>query len=177
MTAAEQDLFTAPDPAHARAHRTYAALTRIAERHASDDARRRRHTNPYVPDPYEAVALVTALAAGGAALAADEEPVDSADLVAALTLVPHVRAELDALEAGLLRLARDRGLTWQSIAYGLGLGTPQAARQRYERLTGRVGAETGSDTRGQSDESGQSDSRAESSGRGDREGHGGGRTR
>ncbi|WP_433349561.1 DNA-binding protein [Micromonospora sp. CA-111912] len=138
MTATQQDPFTAPDPGRARAHRTYAALTRIAERHAPDDARRRRHTNPYVPDPYEAVALVTALAAGGAELAADEEPVDSADLVAALTLVPHVRAELDALEAGLLQLARDRGLTWQAIAHGLGLGSAQAARQRFERLTGRV---------------------------------------
>ncbi|WP_405110756.1 DNA-binding protein [Micromonospora sp. NBC_01405] len=145
MTATQQDPFTAPDPGRARAQRTYAALTRIAERHASDDTRRRRHTNPYVPDPYEAVALVTALAAGGAELTADEEPVDSADLVAALTLVPHVRAELDALEAGLLRLARDRGLTWQSIAHGLGLGSAQAARQRFERLTGRVDAGAGSD--------------------------------
>ncbi|GAA2710733.1 DNA-binding protein [Micromonospora olivasterospora] len=139
MTAPEQNLFTAPDAGRARAHRTHAALARITERHAADDTRRRRHAHPYVPDPYEAVALVTALAAGGAEHAPDEEPVDSADLVAALTLVPHVRAEVDALEAGLLRLARDRGLTWQAIAYGLGLGTAQAARQRYERLTGRLG--------------------------------------
>nr|BFE81479.1 hypothetical protein GCM10020093_040800 [Planobispora longispora] len=31
-------------------------------------------------------------------------------------------------------------MTWQEIAFGLGLGSPQAARQRYERLIGR-GAE------------------------------------
>ncbi|MEO3781129.1 DNA-binding protein [Micromonospora sp. B11E3] len=135
----EQDPFTVPDAGRARAHRTHAALTRITERHAGDDTRRRRYAHPYVPDPYEAVALVTALAAGGAELAPDEEPVDDSDLVAALTLVPHLRAEVDALEAGLLRLARDRGLTWQAVAHGLGLGTAQAARQRYERLTGRVG--------------------------------------
>ncbi|WP_050778060.1 hypothetical protein [Micromonospora sp. ATCC 39149] len=143
MSLEQQEPFAMPDPGRARAHRTHAALTRIAERHAADDARRRRYAHPYVLDPYEAVALVTALAAGGAELADGEEPVDPTDLVAALTLVPHLRAEVDALEAGLLRLARDRGLTWQAVAHGLGLGSAQAARQRYERLTGRVGVDAG----------------------------------
>lgn len=132
-----EELFTAPDPARARAHRTHEALQRISERHAGSDARRGRWAHPYVLDPWEAVALVTALAAGGAEREPTEEPVDAADLTAALTLLPHVRAELDALEAGLLTLARDRGLTWQSIAYGLGLGSAQAARQRYERVAAR----------------------------------------
>ena len=45
----------------------------------------------------------------------------------------------DALEAGLLQVARGRGMTWQAIAFGLGLGGAQAARQRYERLTVRTG--------------------------------------
>ena len=72
-------------------------------------------------------------------LAEGEEPVDQADLMAALTLIPHVRAEVDALEAGLLQVARGRGMTWQAIAFGLGLGSAQAARQRYERLTVRTG--------------------------------------
>ncbi|MFV2114891.1 DNA-binding protein [Micromonospora sp. LOL_025] len=132
------DSFTAPDAGASRAHRTYAALHRITERHAGTEARRRRHTNPYVPDAYEAVALVTALAAGGAEVEPGEEPVDEADLVAALTLVPHLRAEVDAMEAGLLTLARSRGLTWQQIAYGLGLGSAQAAKQRFERLSART---------------------------------------
>ncbi|MFI7521666.1 DNA-binding protein [Micromonospora globbae] len=130
--------FTTPDAARTRAHRTHAALQRISERHAGTDAHRRRYAHPYVVDPWEAVALVTALAAGGAELDDGEEPVDEADLTAALTLVPHVRAELDALEAGLLTLARDRGLTWQAIAFGLGLGSAQAAQQRYDRLTART---------------------------------------
>ncbi|MEH0972075.1 DNA-binding protein [Micromonospora sp. CPCC 205546] len=134
------DSFTAPDAGASRAHRTYAALHRITERHAGTEARRRRHTNPYVPDAYEAVALVTALAAGGAEVEPGEEPVDDADLVAALTLVPHLRAEVDAMEAGLLTLARGRGLTWQQIAYGLGLGSAQAAKQRFERLSARTAA-------------------------------------
>jgi hypothetical protein len=67
-----------------------------------------------------------------------EAPVDDADLAAALTLVPRLRADVDALELGLLSMARGRGLTWQAIAFGLGLGTAQAARQRFERLAGRA---------------------------------------
>lgn len=65
---------------------------------------------------------------------------DHADITAALTLVPLVRGEMDELEAGLLRMARGRGMTWQEIASGLGLGTPQAARQRYARLAARATA-------------------------------------
>ena len=67
-------------------------------------------------------------------------PAKMADLIAALTLVPHLRAEVDTMEAGLLTLARGRGLTWQQIAYGLGLGSAQAAKQRFERLSARTAA-------------------------------------
>ncbi|WP_254909887.1 DNA-binding protein [Micromonospora sp. NBS 11-29] len=138
MVTVDNDPFTAPDAAQARAHRNYAALLRIAERHAGTNSRRRRYAHPDVPDAYEAATLVMALA-GGAELDAGEEPVDQADLMAALTLIPHVRAEVDVLEAGLLQVARGRGMTWQAIAFGLGLGSAQAARQRYERLTVRTG--------------------------------------
>ncbi|WP_247685718.1 hypothetical protein [Micromonospora sp. C31] len=44
------------------------------------------------------------------------------------------------MEAGLLTLARGRGLTWQQIAFGLGLGSAQAAKQRHERLCARTAA-------------------------------------
>ncbi|MGN9812925.1 DNA-binding protein [Micromonospora sp. BQ11] len=135
------DSLATPGAARARAERTYAALHRIGERHAGTETRRRRHTNPYLPDSWEAIALVTALAAGGAEQEPDEEPVDDADLVAALTLVPHLRAEVDAMEAGLIDLARSRGLTWQAVAYGLGLGSAQAAKQRHERLSARTTAD------------------------------------
>ncbi len=80
------------------------------------------------------------LAAGTAQHDDDEPEVDQADITAALTLIPLVRAEMDQLEAALLLIARGRGLTWQEIAFGLGLGTAQAAQQRYERLAGRVEA-------------------------------------
>ncbi|WP_369386894.1 DNA-binding protein [Streptomyces sp. CG1] len=137
-TADHTDPFTPPRPEHARAQRVYASLFRIAERHAATDQQRRRQTHPSVLAPHEAVRLVTFLLSG-AALREDGEPeVDQADITAALTLVPLVRAELDELEAGLLRMARGRDMTWPDIAFGLGLGTPQAARQRYERLASRT---------------------------------------
>ncbi|WP_341720409.1 DNA-binding protein [Micromonospora sp. FIMYZ51] len=121
-----------------RAHRTYAALHRLTDRHAATETQRRRHTNPYAADPYEAIAVLLALAAGAVEPTPGEEPVDEADLLAALALFPHLRAEIDTMEVGLLNLARSRGLTWQAIGQGLGLGSAQAARQRYDRLAART---------------------------------------
>ncbi|MFR9727103.1 DNA-binding protein [Streptomyces sp. MS19] len=136
------DPFTPPDPAAAREHRAFAALFRIAERHAVTPEQRARQTHPYVLAPHEAVRLVSFLLSGAALLDDGEPEVDRADITAALSLVTRARAEMDELEAGLLSMARGRGLTWQEIAFGLGLGTPQAARQRYTRLSGRVPEDT-----------------------------------
>ncbi len=116
----------------------YASLTHIATRHAATEAQRARQVHPTVLGPHEAVRLVTMLAAGSAAPDDGEPEVDTSDLSAALTLMPLVRGEMDQLEASLLLIARGRGLTWQEIATSLGLGSPQAAKQRYERLAGRV---------------------------------------
>ncbi|WP_217132461.1 DNA-binding protein [Streptomyces sp. AC558_RSS880] len=132
------DPFTPPSSDAARAQRVYASLFRIAERHAATDAQRRRQIHPGVIGPHEAVRLVAFLLSG-AALPEDGEPeVDRADITAALSLVPRARAEMDELEVGLLEMARGRGMTWPEIAFGLGLRSPQAARQRYERLVGRT---------------------------------------
>ncbi len=60
------------------------------------------------------------------------------DLYAALRLVQSARAELDALETGLLFVARAEGLTWPQIAEHLGVRTPQAAQQRFERVSSRA---------------------------------------
>jgi hypothetical protein len=140
------DPFTPPQPEQARAARVYASLMRIAERHAATDAQRRRQTHPAVLGPHEAVRLVAFLLSGAAHPDDGEPEVDHADITAALSLVPLVRAEMDELETSLLQMARGRGMTWQEIAFGLGLGTPQAARQRYERLASRAAAEAeGSD--------------------------------
>ncbi|MFB4289919.1 DNA-binding protein [Nonomuraea sp. ATR24] len=135
------DPFTPPHPGQARAHREYAALLRIAERHAATDAQRRRQAHASELSPHEAVRIVAFLLSGAVSLDDGEPDVDRADIVAALSLVAQARAEADDLESGLLRMARGRGMTWQEIAFGLGLGTPQAARQRYERLAGRSAAQ------------------------------------
>ncbi|GII06072.1 DNA-binding protein [Planobispora takensis] len=132
------DPFAAPDPGTTRARREAEALFRIADRHAATAQQRHRQVHPDVLGPHEAVRLVSFLLSGAAAVQDDEPQVDRADMVAALTLLPRVRAEFDDLEAALLEMARGRGMTWQEIAFGLGLGSPQAARQRYERLTGRA---------------------------------------
>ncbi|GII56142.1 hypothetical protein Pth03_45310 [Planotetraspora thailandica] len=133
-----EDPFIPPNPDEVRAHRVYASLARIAERHAATRDQRDRQVHPHVLGAHEAVRLVSFLAAGSAQHDDGEPEVDRADLTAALTLIPLARAEMDQLENSLLLMARGRGLTWQEIAFGLGLGTAQAARQRYERLAGRV---------------------------------------
>ncbi len=62
---------------------------------------------------------------------------DDADLLAALRLLPAARAELDALEAGLLFTARGLDLTWGQMAQAVGLNSPQACQQRLDRLLTR----------------------------------------
>ncbi|MEU0163398.1 DNA-binding protein [Streptomyces sp. NPDC006261] len=116
------------DPDHARARREHVALRHVAERAAGTDA----------PDParrptaQEAVHLIASWA-GGAGRDGGAAEIDRADVMAALTLLPRARADLDVLEASLLFVARDLGLTWQDIAYGLGLRSPQAAQKRAGR--------------------------------------------
>lgn len=66
-----------------------------------------------------------------------------ADLYAALQLIESARAEMDALETGLLFVARAEGLTWPKIAERLGVRSPQAAQQRFERVSARTDGATG----------------------------------
>ncbi|WP_286255580.1 DNA-binding protein [Streptomyces graminofaciens] len=132
------DPFTPPSADEARAQRTYTSLFRIAERHAATDEQRRRQTHPHMLSPHEAIRLVSFLLSGAALPEGGEPEVDRADITAALTLIPLARGEMDELEIGLLQMARGRGMTWPEIAFGLGLQTPQAARQRYERLASRT---------------------------------------
>ncbi|MEE6280512.1 hypothetical protein [Georgenia sunbinii] len=63
------------------------------------------------------------------------------DLRAALTLLEPARAYLDALEAGLMLIARAEGLTWPDIAKQLGVKSPQAAQQRFQRVSTRAQAD------------------------------------
>ena len=55
-----------------------------------------------------------------------------------VTLLPAARAEMEQLETALLFTARAQGLSWGRISRAMGLGSAQAALQRFDRLTGRV---------------------------------------
>lgn len=60
------------------------------------------------------------------------------ELLAALTLLPAMRAEAEQLETALVFTARSQGLSWGRIARAMGLGSAQAAVQRFERLSSRA---------------------------------------
>lgn len=62
---------------------------------------------------------------------------DPEDLLDALTLLPAARAEVEALEAGMLFTARSAGLTWAQIAEAMSFRSPQACQQHAARLTAR----------------------------------------
>jgi hypothetical protein len=59
---------------------------------------------------------------------------DDRDPLAGLAALPDLRRRLDAAEHQLIASSRRRGLAWSRIAAALGLGSPQAAEQRYARL-------------------------------------------
>lgn len=65
------------------------------------------------------------------------------DVLAALALLPAARAERDQSEAALLFTARAQGLSWPRISRAMGLGSPQAAQQRFDRVSGRVQGSAG----------------------------------
>lgn len=128
----------ASTPAADHARQTYEALFRLHERYAATEAARARIVNPHMLSPHEAVRLVAGLGGGSLSYTDDAEPqVQAADLLAALALLPLVRAELDDLEAGLVTMARGEGATWSQIAAASGLVDPQAAEQRLLRRTAR----------------------------------------
>ncbi|WP_222192587.1 hypothetical protein [Modestobacter italicus] len=117
----------------------HAALFRIQERYAATAAARARLVNPHMLSPGEAVRLVAGLGGGSLAYTDDAEPqVQDADLLAALSLLPGLRAELDDLEIGLQTMARGEGATWSQIAEASGLDDAEAAQQRHERLVRRA---------------------------------------
>jgi hypothetical protein len=115
-----------------RSRREWDALDHVSRRHGS-----RGPGDSDALTPHEAARLVLMLAGGSARPRSDGRTVDHDDLAAALTLVGRARAELDALELGLLETARHRGMTWQALAHGVGLGSAQAAKQRHDRLVER----------------------------------------
>jgi len=64
--------------------------------------------------------------------------IDERTVLAALTLLPAARAEVDQMEAALMFIARSHGLSWPQISRALGLASAQAAQQRFGRVTSRI---------------------------------------
>ena len=61
----------------------------------------------------------------------------SPELEAGLALIDSARSELDAVEAALVFTARAEGMTWARIAETMGMRSPQAAQQRFQRSAER----------------------------------------
>lgn len=122
----------------ARDDRAAAERERAARQRLLDLGADRLDRRPWRPAPVppSAVDLVQYYVwRAGQGDLADAESAEGA--LAALGLVAAARAELDQLEAGLLFTARSTGLTWGRMAGALGLGSPQACQQRFERLLAR----------------------------------------
>lgn len=64
--------------------------------------------------------------------------VEPADLAAAMCLLRAARMDVDKLERQLIMAARHQELPWRFIADALGLQSPQAAAQRWQRLMNEV---------------------------------------
>ena len=59
-------------------------------------------------------------------------------MLAPLRLVTPARRHVESLERPIIQTALINAVPWQEIAEALGLRTPQAAQQCWQRLGGRV---------------------------------------
>ena len=73
-----------------------------------------------------------------AAWCARSPEVDAEVVMAGVSLLEAARSELDQIEAALLFAARSAGVTWAEVATALGLGSAQAAQQRFDRVLART---------------------------------------
>ncbi len=74
----------------------------------------------------------------------DESSIAPAELLAALTVLRHLRDELAAWEPRLITAARRLGVSWAGLAPALGVTSRQAAERRYLRLRpSATGEQTG----------------------------------
>jgi hypothetical protein len=104
------------------------AQRRLAARFGTATATGNRG-RPHEPQPAELIQRVIAAAASG------QPAADNTDIRSALALVAADRWATESREANLITLARQRQLPWREIAQHLGLGSEQAAQQRYQRLS------------------------------------------
>lgn len=62
------------------------------------------------------------------------DPILQSDALDQLTLIDHVRGDLDKRTLAAIRLARRKGATWIQIARAMGLASRQGAEQLFQRL-------------------------------------------
>jgi hypothetical protein len=107
-------------------------------RSGQDDASRRQpaRLGGTASPAIEALAMVQAVraASGGTATTGTEPAIGPADLLAALTVLRHLRDELASWEPQLITAARDQDVSWADLAPALGVTSRQAAERRYLRL-------------------------------------------
>ncbi|HET9142463.1 HSP18 transcriptional regulator [Actinophytocola sp.] len=114
--------------------------------HDTSDQRLRTRPVPTDPGAVEALALVHAVLAelGDPATGQASSAPAPADLLAALTVLRSLRAELAAWEPRLITAARHLGISWATLAPALGVTSRQAAERRYLRLQpSATGEQTG----------------------------------
>ncbi len=61
----------------------------------------------------------------------------TSEVEAGLALIDSARSDLESVESALVFTARAEGLTWAQIAEAMGMRSPQAAQQRYQRAAER----------------------------------------
>jgi hypothetical protein len=111
-----------------------------------DNAAQLRGLDTTTAPAHEALALVQAVvtASGGGATTETATATGPADLLAALTVLRHLRDELTAWEPRLITAARRQGVSWAELAPALGVTSRQAAERRYLRLhPSATGEQTG----------------------------------
>jgi hypothetical protein len=121
---------TISDPDHERAAREHRARQRLIDAGASSLPRAPWLHRSQPPSSTDLVRFAVWRGQSG--------KVTAEEIDAALTLLPAARAEVEQLETALLFTARAEGMSWARISRGMGLGSAQAALQRYDRLSDRV---------------------------------------
>ncbi len=113
--------------------RLAAARTRPAS-HARNASDRREPAARHLPRPLDDLRAASAVAQQAGS--AGQRPAEPLDVGAALVLLSNVRLYLDRLEASLLELAQQAGMSWDLIAAIIGIPAAEA-KDRLTALHGR----------------------------------------
>lgn len=85
---------------------------------------------------------------------------ESADVLAALTMLRRLREDIASWEPRLITAAREQGVSWAGLAPALGVTSRQAAERRYLRLRPPLGGESTGEQRVQAERTRRAGDRA-----------------